>query len=144
MVGVNLTVYPRQTVVEHHSGKMRERALARIRHMGKHRLTKEARPYRYAIETTDKSAALPSLESMCKAKSVEFTVPSHKIFRHPVDTQPWIYFTVNLKRQANLVWYFNAEAQRRGETQRILEIINHSFKSIDNPVCAEIDNDSQP
>ena len=50
---------------------------------------------------------------MCKAKSVEFTVPSHKVFRHPVDTQPWIYFTVNFKRQANLVWYFNAEHRYR-------------------------------
>jgi hypothetical protein len=33
---------------------------------------------------------------------------------HPVDTQPWIYFTVNLKRQANLVWFGILTQRRKG------------------------------
>ena len=51
---------------------------------------------------------------MCKAKAIEFAVASHKIFRHPVDTQPWIYFTVNFERQANLVWFGILTQRRKG------------------------------
>ena len=83
MIGVRLAVDPRNAVIEHYPRKMRERALARIRHAGEHRFAEEARTEGNPVKSTDKLSVLPGLEGMGKAKPVEFAIPRLKIARNP-------------------------------------------------------------
>ena len=59
---MRLAVDPRDAVIEHNPRKMRERALARIRHAGEHRFAEKARTESNPVKSAYKLSILPGLK----------------------------------------------------------------------------------